>query len=308
VEKIVEGLGEDAKPEDDKPGADSWDLPLQGTLRLKSKNLTYEGLNWSPVNANISFKTGVLSIAVTEADLCGISTPGNLEITAQNLRLDFEPMSKDQEVDSTFDCLFDAKGVASGHFDLQSKVTAQGTGEDIVRSSQGNIVFQAEDGRIYHHDEFGVLGKVFTRLSVADMFKGKLPDMKTEGFPYKSLRIKAKLEGGKLRLEEGYLNGEGMQIFCAGDVDLVDEKLDLEVAVAPLKTVDTVVSHIPLVGRILGGTLVSVPVKVTGDWSNPEVDAMPASSVGKGLLGIIKRTVETPVAVVQPLVPEEEQN
>jgi hypothetical protein len=71
--------------------------------------------------------------------------------------------------------------------------------------------------------------------------------------------------------------------------------------------VDTAVKYIPVVGRILGGTLVSVPVKVTGDWSKPEVQAMSPSSVGKGLLGIVERTVKYPVDMVQPLVGEEQE-
>jgi hypothetical protein len=308
LEKIEEGLGEDSKEENGEKPVDIWDLPLQGTVRLKTEDLTYEGYTWSPVHADIYLKSDSLDIAVTEADLCGISTPGNLVITAQSLRLDFEPVSKNQEVDLTLDCLWDATGTATGSFDLVSKVMAEGQNEDIVKSSQGNIEFLAKDGRIYTNEEFGVLGKVFTRLSVADMFQGKLPDMKKEGFPYKSLTIKAKLEGGKLRVEEGHLNGEGMQVFCHGDVDLVEEKLNLEVAVAPLKTIDTVVKYTPVFGKILGGTLVSVPVKVTGDWSDPKVDAMAASSVGKGLLGIMERTVKYPVDLVQPLVSEKKEN
>ncbi len=307
LNQIAEGLGDDIQPEGGKEHADTWDLPLQGTLRLKAKNLTYEGYTWSPVNARISLKPDALGVAVTEADLCGISTPGNLEITAQNLRLDFEPVSKNQEVDSTLDCLWDVKRIMTGHFDLESKVMAQGRSEDIVSSSQGNIEFQAVDGRIYHHQEFGMLGKIFTRLSVTEMFQGKLPDMEKEGFPYKTVRIKAKLDEGKLSLEEAYINGEGMQVFGYGNVDLVNEKLDLQVAVAPFKTVDTVIKHTPIFGKILGGTLVSVPVKVTGDWSDPKVTAMPASSVGSGLLGIIKRTVLLPVDMVQPLVNGEKE-
>jgi hypothetical protein len=307
VNKLVEGLGEDPKQDDGRAEAGSWDLPLQGTLRLKSKNLTFEGYNWSPVNADISFKHGTLIAVVTQADLCGISTPGELEITAKDLRLDFEPVSKNQDINFTLDCLWGAKGTATGRFDLESKVMSQGRTEDVVRSFQGNIEFRAEDGRIYMHDEFGVLGKVFTRLSVTEMFQGKLPDMNTAGFPYKTAKIRAKLGDGKLSLDEAHINGEGMQVFGHGNVDLVNENLDLEIAVAPFKTVDTVVKHTPLIGRIFGGTLVSVPVKVTGDWSDPQVDAMDPSSVGSGLLGIIQRTVTLPVDLVQPLAPEEKE-
>ncbi len=307
VNMLADGLGDTTKEESGKEPSDSWDLPFQGTLRLQSKNLTYEGYTWSPVVAHLSLERDTLSIAVTEANLCGISTPGNLEMTVKELRLDFEPVSKNQELDASIECLWGEKRVSTGKFDLEGKVLSQGRGEDIARSSNGNIEIVAQNGRIYAHDEFGVLGKVFTRLSVLDMFQGKFPDMKTEGLPYDSAKISANLQEGKLKIKEAVIKGEGMQVFGYGNVDLVDEKLDLEIAVAPFKTVDTVVKHTPIFGKILGGTLVSVPVKVTGNWRKPDVQAMPASSVGSGLLGIIKRTVTYPVDLVQPLTDKEKE-
>jgi hypothetical protein len=94
-----------------------------------------------------------------------------------------------------------------------------------------------------------------------------------------------------------------MEMACLGDIDLVNKKLDLRVLVAPLKTVDSVVKKIPLVNHVLGGTLVSIPIKVEGDWGNPTVTPLSPSAVGSGLVGIMKRTLELPFKMIEPLVP-----
>jgi hypothetical protein len=62
------------------------------------------------------------------------------------------------------------------------------------------------------------------------------------------------------------------------------------------------------VNYILGGTLVSIPVRATGDLKNPTVTLLSPSAVGSGLLDIMKRTVELPVKIIHPTAPVDEQS
>jgi hypothetical protein len=301
IEKIIEP----EFAEDENKNKNRRELPIRGTLRLTSNIFKYDKFAWEPLHANIFFGRYSIDVMVTEANLCNISTPGVLEITPEEIALDFRLVSNNQDLDAALDCLLDKKGFIIGSFDLKGKVTARGKSEDVIESAQANVEFQAHDGRIYHDQEFGVLSTTFARLSITDLFRGKVPDLKTEGFPYRSIIIKANVEDGKLILEEALIDGEGMQIACLGDIDLAKKEVDVEILAAPFRTVDSVVKRTPIFGRILGGTLVSVPVRVTGDWADPEVRTMPASSVGAGLLGIMKRAVAIPVEIVQPSAPDE---
>jgi len=104
------------------------------------------------------------------------------------------------------------------------------------------------------------------------------------------------------------IDGSSMEIACRGDIDLIDKKLDLTVLVAPLKTVDRIVKKIPLIRAITAGTLVSIPVKVRGDLTNPKITPLAASAVGSELLGIMKRTLKLPIKVIQPVLPEEKED
>jgi hypothetical protein len=78
--------------------------------------------------------------------------------------------------------------------------------------------------------------------------------------------------------------------------------MDLAIAVAPLKTVDWIVKHIPVVGYILEGTLISIPLRVQGDLKDPRIIPLAPSQIGDDLMGIMKRTLKLPFKVVQPIV------
>jgi hypothetical protein len=302
---IEEITGSDAEEGDHKSFKKLEELPIHGTLRLASNRFRYEGFSWIPLHADISLSPSEIHVAVTEADVCGISTPGVLKITPEEMTLDFRSVSSQGDLDAALECLWGKRGLMTGSFDTSGKYTGRGKGENLTESLRGGIEFRARQGRIYHNRDFGMFVKILERLSVADLFKGKIPDMKAEGFPYQSVQVKAKLEGRKLIFEEAVIVGEGMQIAWLGEVDLAKRELQLEVLAAPFRTVDSVAKRVPILGKILGGTLVSVPFKVEGDWTDPNVKAIPVSLVGSEVLEIMKRTVMLPVEVVQPLVTNE---
>jgi hypothetical protein len=70
-----------------------------------------------------------------------------------------------------------------------------------------------------------------------------------------------------------------------------------------LKTADFIIKKVPIVKDILGGTLVSIPVKVKGDFENPDISFLSASDIGYGLMGIMTNTLKAPVKIIQPVIP-----
>ena len=292
VRKIMD---REASKEDVSPGQSSWDLPVRGILRFKTEHFKYDQFTWSPLHAKISFADNGVDVAVTGANMCGISTPGTLRISPEGLRLDFRPVSIDQDLAPTLTCLGDKKGLVTGKFDLKGAIMSRGKAEGLLKSLHGELEFSANNGRIHRH---GLLAKIFAFLNVAGIFGGEFPDITQKGFPYHVITARGALQDGKLVLKEGHIDSPSMEIACEGDIDLVDKELDLTYLVAPLKTVDLVVKKIPLVSDVLNGTLVSIPVKVTGPWADPKITALSPSSVGSGLLGIMKRTVQLPFKII----------
>jgi hypothetical protein len=105
-----------------------------------------------------------------------------------------------------------------------------------------------------------------------------------------------------MRIEQGVLKSNAVNIVGNGDYELASKKLDMVLLVSPLTTVDWVIERIPLIGNILQGTLVAIPVGVKGPVVNPTVVPLSPGAVGSRLGGILERTIKTPFRILSPLL------
>ena len=280
----------------DKETGRLWNAPVHGNVKLNLGAFTYdENFTWTPFQADISFHPEKVTVSVTDAELCGISTPGTLEWTTEGVSFDFRPVAKQQELDPTVNCLRGGKVRATGLFDLKGHIKARGKAEHLAESVQGELEAFAEDGRINHSIP---LEKVFAYLSVIEIFRGQLPRMTEEGLAYKSITIRGDFQEGRFVLNEGVLDGLSMNMAAEGYYDLTDKSIKGTLLMAPMATADSVIDKIPGINHIMAGTLVSIPVEIEGELSDPVVNVLPASSVGEGLWGIMKRTVELPFIII----------
>jgi uncharacterized protein YhdP len=218
--------------------------------------------------------------------------------------MDFQPVAVNQEVKTTLACLGDKKGIMTGEFDFKGQVAAQGKSGALFNSLQGNLKFDSRKGRIYR---YGVLGKILAFLNLSETFRGKLPDIVERGFAYKTITADGDIKGSILTLNKVHIDGRSMEVAGQGDIDLIEKKLDLQVLLAPFKTVDYIVKKTPILGDILGGTLVTIPVKVTGSYENPEIAYLSGSGVGSELKDIMKNTLKSPFKIFQPDTPKGEE-
>ncbi len=284
---------------DENQAKKTWFPPVEGTVRLKADHFKYGKLTWRPFNANISFGEDRIEVAVTDTCLCGISTPGILKVTPHKVWLDFKPLAQNQRLNPTAQCLTNEEITAT--FDLKGEITGKGKPEELAEWVRANLEFSAKEGRI---NRSSIWTNIFAYLNITEVFRGKLPNLKDEGFKFNSAKVKGELKEGKLLLKEGAIDGVSLDVAFEGDVDIIQEKLDLTLLVSPMKTANWIIRHIPLVNYILGGTLVSIPIKVSGNMSDPDVTALSISAVGSDLIGILKRTVMSPVKVIEGVTPE----
>jgi uncharacterized protein YhdP len=128
--------------------------------------------------------------------------------------------------------------------------------------------------------------------------------MQKNGIPYDIFGIEGIIQDGTLMVSESMIKSPLMNLAANGNIDLMNDRLDITVLIAPFKKVDAVVKKIPLLGDILGGTLVTVPLRVQGPFKSPKVTPLPPSAIGEGLLGIMKRTLELPFEVIDDVTPK----
>lgn len=271
---------------------------LNGKVLVKSENFEFRGFNWDTIDAEVALLGNKIDVNVNEAKLCGIKTPGVLEITSPTLKLEFEPFTQEEDFANAIQCLFDKAGIITGDFNLGGSVNSDSDIVDVMNSLEGELELTSNGGRV---SKYGGLARFFSALNFGEIFRGNTIDYEDEGFPYDFIIANADIKEGKLIIKEAAMDGPSLKVVCEGSVDLVNDQLDLKVMVIPVMAVDSVIEKIPLISTILGKDVVSIPIKVTGDFSNPKISELSPHTIGAGLLGIIKQTLNIPVTLVKPL-------
>jgi hypothetical protein len=271
---------------------------IQGLIRLSAKNFLIGGYTLKPVRADIFLDRNSTRIHVTETSLCGISLPGHLQPFEKYWLLDIEPSAAGQPLEPALNCLSTNRRI-TGTYTLTGKLHAKGKGDEMIRSLQGHLEFAAKDGKIYRHP---LLGRLFAFLNVTELLRGKLPDLGRDGFAYSSIKIKGDMKNGKLILKEAVVVGKTMNIAGEGEVDFVSNKIDVTLLIAPFKTLEYIISKIPLIRNILSNKLVTIPVRFTGDINDPDVIPLDPQAIGQNLLNIMKGILSLPFKIIDPFI------
>ncbi|MCJ7538733.1 MAG: AsmA-like C-terminal domain-containing protein [Desulfobacterales bacterium] len=306
LDQLKQDLDNNTKKSHNQTAEKSWAYPIRGMVKVKIENLTYNALTWKPFEADIRFNDKAAAVSITDANVCGITTLGILKITPQEITIDLKPSAQNQELNPSIRCLSDKSAKIIGNFNLEGNIKAKGTAQTLKQNINGDLKLYASKGRFHAGRSLRILIKIFSILDVTEIFKGKLSNPETDGFAYNSIRAKADIKNGKLVLNELIIDGSSMNIVCQGYIDVVNKRMDVTALVAPLKTIDFFIKKTPLIRDILGDSLISIPVGIKGHLENPRVTTLPPSKVGSGLLDIVKRTLQLPVKIIQPIPPPEE--
>jgi len=274
------------------------DLPVRGSLRLSSAFFQYHTFRWEPFYADISFDGETALITAKKAALCGVATTGTVGLTEQGLAIDVTLSAKDREFRPTILCLTNKNSDYTGTFQMEARLKGEGTIDEIAKRLNGTFTLSAKDGKILKSRP---LDKTFDLLNESENFKGLLPDLDREIVDYNVIKVLGTIGEHRLQIEEGMIDSPVMGITARGYIDLGDETLDISALVSPLKTVSKVVRKIPVLGYILGGNLVSIPVRISGNMKDPQVTFLSPSAIGSEVLGIAKRTLKLPITLAEPV-------
>lgn len=286
------------------PGAESGtgerarDVPVRGTVRLRSGYFRYGRHTVEPAATEIVFGKPGVTITITEAAYCGIPFTGTLRTSSGEVAFELQPAAKGQDIESSYACLTMEQGQVTGRFDLAGEVSGRvREGEDPVRSLRGNLDLTASDGRIHGTPVFL---KVFSLLDVTGIFLGRFTDIQKEGMKFRSIALRTEIGEGNITITEFVLDGEGLDMVGQGPIDITKRECDLQILASTTKTLNVVIRKIPGLRYILGGTLLQVPVRVSGNIMEPKVSLMEPEAVAKNLLGIAERTFLFPVKLIKP--------
>ncbi|MGO9614149.1 MAG: AsmA-like C-terminal domain-containing protein [Dissulfurispiraceae bacterium] len=280
------------------------DFPVRGTLKLRSDFFQYQKFRWDPFHADVSFDGKTLLITAKKAALCTVSTTGSVGITEQGLKIDVSLSATDLAFQPTVLCITEKNDDFTGTFQMEARLKGEGKIGEIADRLDGTFTLSAKDGKILKTKP---LHKTVRLLNESENFKGQFPDLDREAISYNSLKIRGVIRGHRIQIEEGLLDAPVMGIIVRGYLDLSNETVDLNAFVSPLKTIDRVVRSIPILGYLMGGNLVSIPVKISGNIKDPQITFLSLSAIESGTLGIIERTFKLPIRLVEPVFPAKKE-
>ena len=252
-----------------------------------------------PVNYNLQDLQGNMELAPGEiyrsqifsSALCGMAFTGfwySDDNMGQKFTLITNP-DEDFYLENVLPCLGIEQNFIEGAFALQA---------DLYKESgvwyDGHVHIQSPQGRIL---KLKTLAKIFSIVNITDLLDPETMDLSKKGFPYSRLDIDTHIEKNKLILERAVVHGEGLNLFAKGDMDMDDLNADITLLIAPLKSVDTLISKVPIIGEpIVGedGSMVAIPVAIKGPLNDPKITALHPEAVGEAVLGLIKDTMMLP--------------
>ncbi|MBV52285.1 MAG: hypothetical protein CMH77_07320 [Nitrospinae bacterium] len=104
--------------------------------------------------------------------------------------------------------------------------------------------------------------------------------------------------GGIAETENFIYETDQRRTSIVGKFDLNKREMDTVVGVAPMPGLDKFLTKIPVVGKILTagdeGSLIKTYYTVKGPFDDPEVSAIPFTSLGKKVMGLFQGILQTP--------------
>ena len=300
-ESIANNRDSPQPPESTSQTAHSSLPALRGKIRFQAERFKFHQFIWTPLNAELNFTEQKTVLNLSNTRLCGISTPTRIEHSAEQvIRIKIRPSAKNQPIEPTLECLFGKHLKIDGNFNLSGEIKTVGTQLESPKSFKGQLLLDAQNGRIHKNLVFF---KLLDYLNATNILTGNLAELKKSGVAYNSVHTRIGLSDGILHFSDFAMDGPTMKLAGVGEIDLDKQTLNAKFLVAPLSTINQILDYVPIVGDILEDA-VSVPVEIKGPLKDPQVTPLSPAAISTHLMDIFSRTINTPVKLIQPIRPE----
>lgn len=279
--------------EDDKKSENS--NVLTGKINFNADAATLFERAWAPVKASITMtRAHGYMINLDNIALCNIALKGQININDGQIDMRVEPWLTDGKMEEVLPCLSRDITYAEGDLSVQGYVTAKGNLDNLKEILNGEFQLYSKQGHIY---KMTLLANLLSIVNVTEFYKGSLPNFNEKGFDYNELLIKAKITNGKIVINSTTIDSSFFTAVANGNIDIANDRLSINILIAPFKTADRLVSYIPIIGHIMGNNLVALPFRATGSIEDPSVIPIPPDAVGSSLIGILERTITAPISI-----------
>jgi len=312
VDGMVRGIDKLTEPSEPDDTSKKW--PSHGTVQFKIRRFepgpANQGQSTTPTGSYAiapaqGFLTlqssGDYSLDLRSSKICGVDISGTIYSSpkaGENALNFFTDSANPPLLQQVIPCFGFSNTLIEGPLHLDGSL--QGA---TMNWRDGKISLYSENGFIRR---LGFLAKVFSVVNLTDLFTSqKIPQLDNDGFAYSSLEIDSRIQNNQLLIEKAVVKGTGINLFGQGKIDLQSGQADLIIMVSPLKSLDAIITNLPIIGKIAGGqakALITIPVGLKGDLRDPSVTLLPPEAIGEGIVTLIINTLKAPLAIFSPLI------
>jgi hypothetical protein len=301
---ISEAVGREGDRRGDQ-GAKTVPMPaILGTVRLKAESFTFEGFNLSPLRMTAAISSSGMRAEIAEGVACGIKATGRVGIAGNEIDLDIQLAATEAQLEPTTICLSGKQHDVKGTYSLKARIAGRGDRERLLPSLKGDFELSARDGEFVRSP---TMDATFDYLNATGDFKVAFPDLNRQTFPYRRLSVKGKIDGENIVNDEIIIEASPYTIAGQGRLDLKRRQIDAKGLVSVAMSTNQVIQRIPVIGAIVGGSLVGIPVRVTGSFDRPDITYLSAADVGTELLNMPTRILGIPLETMKLFTPSQPQ-
>jgi hypothetical protein len=273
---------------------------VEGIVRLKTERFMIDRFNVSPLEATVAISPSGIRTQLARGVVCGIDAKGRVDFIEQDIVLDLALSAMDGQLEPTTICLTNQQSDVKGTYSFTARVEGRGDRDRLRSVLRGSFELNARDGEFVRA---AGLDAAFDYLNDTGDFAVNFPDLNKQSFPYRLLAAKGRLDGERIFADEVIIQASPLTVASQGSVDLQGKQIDFKALVSVALPTYQVIKRIPIIGAIVGGSLVGIPVRINGPLARPEVTYLSPADVGMELLSVPMRILGAPLEAIKLFAP-----
>jgi len=167
---------------------------------------------------------------------------------------------------------------------------------NLINRLNGQLLCELGQGQLFN---VGPLGSIITKILSFKSLKGVLSgnvvrNMTQKGMAIEKVSLDTTILGGRIQIKSLSLKANSLNAASVGEINLVNEKLDLGIEIEPLGTLNEAMGFVPIIGKV-GQKLTKIYLDVKGPFADPTIRVSPI----KGLSEFVREGLKTAGDIVE---------
>jgi uncharacterized protein YhdP len=164
-----------------------------------------------------------------------------------------------------------------------------GSRQELLTSLFGNLEIGMGPGRVTDAGRTGdLIFKIFSMTSMRGLFSGSIvDDLSGQGLSFDQIKGQNAFNKGIMALKGYHLRSDAMMMDAQGDINLIDEELDLVIVWEPFRCVGTAMGSLPLVGKA-AEDLAKIYRVIKGLFEEPEIRPATTNKIDEAVKSGVK--------------------